>query len=69
MTTAPDTSLAARLAAIDAAHAAGTVTEHSARTMREWLTQPRYAAFAGELANRIDRAAAEPATWKELDDV
>ena len=69
MSTAPDTSLAARLAAIDAAHAAGTVTEHSARTMREWLTQPRYAAFAGELANRIDRAAAEPATWKELDDV
>jgi phosphoglucomutase/phosphomannomutase len=69
MSTAPDTSLAARLAAIDAAHAAGTVTEHSARTMREWLTQPRYAAFAGELATRIDRAAAEPATWKELDDV
>ena len=69
MSTAPDTSLAARLAAIDAAHAAGTVTEHSARTMREWLTQPRYAAFAGELATRIDRATAEPATWKELDDV
>ena len=69
MSTAPDTSLAARLAAIDAAHAAGTITEHSARTMREWLTQPRYSAFAGELATRIDRAAAEPAAWKELDDV
>jgi phosphoglucomutase/phosphomannomutase len=69
MSTAPDTSLAARLAAIDAAHAAGTITDHSARTMREWLTQPRYAAFAGELATRIDRAAAEPAAWKELDDV
>ena len=69
MSTAPDTSLAARLAAIDAARAAGTITEHSARTMREWLTQPRYAEFAGELATRIDRASAEPATWKELDDV
>ena len=69
MSTAPDTSLAARLAAIDAAHATGTITEHSAHTMREWLTQPRYSAFAGELATRIDRAAAEPAAWKELDDV
>jgi phosphomannomutase len=69
MSTVPDTSLAARLAAIDAAHAAGTITDHSARTMRDWLTQPRYAEFAGELATRIDRAAAEPATWKELDDV
>jgi len=65
----PTASQAARLAAIDAAHAAGTITEHSARTMRDWLTQPRYAEFAGELATRIDRAAAEPALWKELDDV
>jgi phosphoglucomutase/phosphomannomutase len=69
MSTAPDTSLAARLAAIDAARAAGTITEHSAQTMRDWLTQPRYAEFAGELATRIDQAAAEPAVWKELDDV
>ena len=69
MSTAPDASLAARLAAIDTAHAAGTITEHSAQTMREWLTQPRYAEFAGELATRIDRAAGEPAVWKELDDV
>jgi phosphoglucomutase/phosphomannomutase len=37
--------------------------------MRDWLTQPRYAEFAGELATRIDRAAHEPAVWKELDDV
>ncbi len=69
MSTAPDASPAARLAAIDTAHAAGTITEHSAQTMREWLTQPRYAEFAGELATRIDQAAAEPAVWKELDDV
>jgi len=69
MSTAPETSLAARLAAIDAAHTAGTITEHSARTIRDWLTQPRYTEFAGELATRIDRAAGEPAVWKELDDV
>jgi phosphoglucomutase/phosphomannomutase len=69
MSTVPAVSHAPRLAAIDAALAAGTITEHSTRTMRDWLTQPRYAEFAGELAARIDRASAEPATWKELDDV
>jgi phosphomannomutase len=69
MSTVPAASHAPRLAAIDAALAAGTITDHSARTMRDWLTQPRYAEFAGELATRIDRAAKEPATWKELDDV
>ena len=56
---------ARRLAAIAAARAAGTITDHSARTMRDWLTQPRYAEFAGELAARIDAQA----LWKELDDV
>jgi phosphomannomutase len=60
---------APRLAALDAARAAGRITEHSARTMREWLTQPRYGEFAADLAARIDRAAADPAAWKELDDV
>jgi len=53
-----------RLAAIDAARAAGTITDHSARTMRVWLTEPRYAEFAPELAARIDAGR-----WKELDDV
>jgi phosphoglucomutase/phosphomannomutase len=69
MSTVPAASHAPRLAAIDAARAAGTITEHSVQTMRDWLTQPRYAEFAGELATRIDRAAHEPAVWKELDDV
>jgi phosphomannomutase len=55
--------LASRLGAIAAAHAAGSITEHSARTMRDWLTQPRYAEFAPELAARIDAGL-----WKELDD-
>ena len=53
-----------RLAAIDAARAAGTITDHSARTMRAWLTEPRYAEFAPELAAQIDAGR-----WKELDDV
>ena len=57
-------SPAQRLAAIDAARAAGTITDHSARTMRAWLTEPRYAEFVPELAARIDAGA-----WKELDDV
>ncbi len=69
MSIAPAASSAPRLAAIDAARAAGTITEHSAQTMRDWLTQPRYAEFAGELATRIDRAAEQPSVWKELDDV
>jgi len=69
MSTVPVAPQAARLAAVDAARVAGAITDHSARTMRGWLTEPRYAEFAGELAARIDRAAAEPAVWKELDDV
>jgi phosphoglucomutase/phosphomannomutase len=58
-----------RLAHLAAARAAGRITEHSEATMRDWLAQPRYAEFAAELAARIDRCAAEPALWKELDDV
>ena len=58
------TAHAARLAAIDAASAAGTITDHSARTMRAWLTEPRYGEFAADLAARVDAG-----TWKELDDV
>jgi len=59
---APD--IARLLDAIAAARAAGTITEHSATRMRDWLTQPRYADFAGELAAQIDRGL-----WKQLDDV
>ncbi len=65
----PAADHARRLDAIAAARAAGTITEHSATTMRDWLTQPRYAEFAPELAARIDRCAADGRLWKELDDV
>lgn len=59
----PDANLARRLDAIAAARAAGTITEHSATTMRDWLVEPRYAEFAGELAALIDKGS-----WRELDD-
>jgi len=61
-------ALSTRLAAVDAARAAGLLTEHSATTIRDWLTEPRYAEFAATLAERLDRAASEPHLWKELDD-
>jgi len=57
------TDTARLLDSIAAARAAGTITEHSAVTMRDWLTQPRYGEFAGELADQIEQGL-----WKELDD-
>ncbi len=61
--TAADPMLARRLDAVAAAHAAGMLTDHSATTIRAWLTEPRYADFASDLAAAIDAAK-----WKELDD-
>jgi phosphomannomutase len=58
---APD--LARRLEAVTAARQAGTITEHSATTIRDWLVEPRYAEFAGDLAALIDAGR-----WQELDD-
>jgi phosphoglucomutase/phosphomannomutase len=60
---AADAHLARRIEAIAAARAAGTITEHSAVTMRAWLEEPRFAEFAGELAALIDKGS-----WQELDD-
>ncbi len=61
--TAADPMLTRRLDAVAAAHAAGMLTDHSATTIQAWLTEPRYADFASDLAAAIDAA-----TWKELDD-
>jgi phosphomannomutase len=52
-----------RLAAVKQAHAAGQLTDHSAHTIRDWLTLPQFAAFAEDLGGRIDQGL-----WKELDD-
>ena len=63
--------LSARLAAIESAHAAGALTDHSLETIRVWLTEPRYAEFAATLGDLVDRAAAAGTTksaWKDLDD-
>ena len=64
----PDATVRHQLELLDSARTAGTITDHSATTMRAWLTEPRYAAFAAELAGLIDQAAVDPAVWKELDD-
>ena len=64
----PETPITRQLEQLEAARAAGTITDHSAATMQRWLTEPRYAEFAAELAALIDRAVADPAVWKELDD-
>ena len=50
--------LSARLAAIESAHAAGALTDHSLETIRVWLTEPRYAEFAATLGDLVDGAAA-----------
>ena len=65
----PESRLTTRLESVAAAHAADRLTDHSARTIRDWLTQPRYAEFAAELGRRIDAAAADAGRWKDLDDV
>ena len=62
-------ALEQHLAAVAAAHAAGHLTDHSATTIRQWLTAPRYAEFAGELARLIGAATVAPEGWKRLDDV
>jgi phosphoglucomutase/phosphomannomutase len=62
MPTPPDDTR--RLDAVAAARAAGSITEHSARAIGEWLTAPRYAEFSAAVAERIDAGL-----WKELDDV
>ncbi len=63
---------ASRLAAVDAARGAGHLTDHSARTIRAWLEEPRYGEFAAELARLVDAAAAAPGdargAWRDLDD-
>jgi phosphoglucomutase/phosphomannomutase len=60
---------AQHLDAVAAAHAAGRITDHSAATIRTWLTAPRYGEFAAEVARLVELARTDPAGWKQLDDV
>jgi phosphoglucomutase/phosphomannomutase len=51
------------LAALDAAQAAGKLSAAAAENVRRWLTEPRYADYAAQVAEHI--AAGK---WKALDD-
>jgi phosphomannomutase len=60
----PKFDLSSTLSQLEQATAAKNITADSAAMMRRWLTEPRYADYAGELAAEI--AAGK---WKQLDDV
>jgi phosphomannomutase len=60
----PNFDLPATLAQLDQAAAANKITADSAAMIRRWLTEPRYADYAGEVAAQIASGK-----WKELDDV
>jgi phosphomannomutase len=59
----PTFDSSAALTQLDETTAANKITASSAAMMRRWLTEPRYADYAGEVASQI--AAGK---WKELDD-
>ncbi len=54
----------ATLAQLDAAAAAGKITASAVSSIRAWLTEPRYAEYAPEVARQIAAGL-----WKQLDDV
>jgi phosphoglucomutase/phosphomannomutase len=56
--------LTTALAQLNAAAASGKVTPDAARMTRVWLTEPRYAEYAPEIARQIAAGM-----WKQLDDV
>src|SRR5690348_8484932 len=51
------------LAKLDEAVAQKKLTASAAKNIRDWLTEPRYAEYAGQVAEHIKQAK-----WKELDD-
>jgi phosphomannomutase len=55
--------LAATLAQLEAAGAAGNITPAAVANVRTWLTEPRYADYAAETARHVTEGK-----WKELDD-
>ncbi len=52
------------LSQLDDALAAGKLTGDAAINIRTWLTEPRYAEYASEVAQEINQG-----NWKQLDDV
>ncbi|HEY2882865.1 MAG TPA: phospho-sugar mutase, partial [Pirellulales bacterium] len=55
--------LKSALAQLDTAAAEKKITASSAAMMRRWLTEPRYADYAAEVAAQMTAGK-----WKELDD-
>ncbi|HVW36220.1 MAG TPA: phospho-sugar mutase, partial [Pirellulales bacterium] len=51
------------LAKLDEAVAQKKLTASASKNIRDWLTEPRYAEYAGQVAEHIQQAK-----WKELDD-
>src|SRR5438067_4206999 len=56
--------MTATLSAMEAATTAGKLTSSAAANLRAWLTEPRYAEYAPQVAEHIAAG-----NWKELDDV
>lgn len=52
------------LPAVNAATEAGKITASAAENLRDWLTEPRYAGYAEEVAAHVERG-----DWQTLDDV
>lgn len=59
----PAFDLAAVLKQLDEALAAKKITPAAEKNIRVWLTEPRYATYAGQVADHITAGK-----WKELDD-
>lgn len=51
------------LTAVESAKTQGKITESAAKNIVDWLSQPRYEEYRGELVSHIERG-----DWKKLDD-
>ncbi len=56
--------LDACLKAVQAANAAGNITDAAVANLKSWLTEPRYSEYAPAIAEHIEKGM-----WQELDDV
>ncbi len=52
------------LTAVESAKSQGKITPAAAKNIADWLSQPRYLEYRGELIAHIERQ-----DWKKLDDV
>ncbi|MCG8587340.1 MAG: phospho-sugar mutase [Pirellulales bacterium] len=70
--TLPDVSAA--LEQLESAAKSGSLTDSAVENIRAWLTEPRYAEYAGQVAEELNAAAHASgddakARWQKLDDV